>query len=253
MTHLDMVEEQLESGGLLDLETLKTFGNWGLYHEIGHNRQSEYWTFSGTEEVTVNLFTMYSYYKLHSNLYPFKMEYVKDQISLGIEYLLEINSIKDTPENLEQIFKEKWITNHGIAFCNYLILFLTFGWDAFKTVFQVYDKLSDIDEELVQTQDNQQKMSMWIIIFSSVVGINLKNFFYQWGWWFCMERAKSEIDIQSLCVRIQNHLINIKNTFTKNRISEDDIVFGYEDLARINDWRDWSLDSLELLLDFQIQ
>ncbi|KAJ1609658.1 hypothetical protein OIY81_2259 [Cryptosporidium canis] len=254
MTHLDIVEEQLETGGLLDFRSLKERGNWGIYHEIGHNRQSDYWTFSGTEEVTVNLFTMYSYYKLHPNIYPFKIEYVKEQINLGIEYLLEINSNKDDPERLEHIFKDKWMTNHGIAFCNYLILFITFGWDAFKAVFQIYDKLQEIDKDLIQVHDYQHKMSIWIVIFSSVVGVNLKNFFDQWGWWFCMSpRAESEIDILSLCVRLQNNLMYIDHIFVKRIISEEEIILGYEDLALINDWKGWDLKSLELLLDFQIQ
>ncbi|KAH8583980.1 uncharacterized protein ELE39_002738 [Cryptosporidium sp. chipmunk genotype I] len=251
MTHLDIVEEQLESGGLLDLRTLKSEGNWGIYHEIGHNRQSNSWTFSGTEEVTVNLFTMYSYYKLHPGLYPFNISYVKDQIGIAIEYLVEMSSESEFPENMEQIFRKKWMNNHGIAFCNYLILINFFGWDAFKTVFQVYDKLSEIDIELFQTDSNQQKMAIWIIVFSSVVGVNLKCFFTQWGWWFCIERAKSEIDIQSLCVRMQNNLINIKGICVKIRVSKDDIELGYEDLAVINGWKSWRLDSLEILLDIQ--
>ncbi|OII75364.1 uncharacterized protein cubi_01885 [Cryptosporidium ubiquitum] len=251
LTHLDIVEEHLETGGLLDLKTLKKEGNWGIYHELGHNRQSDYWTFNGTEEVTVNLFTMYSYYKLHPNLYPFNISYVIDQISLGIEYLLEINSEKEVPENMELIFREKWMTNHGIAFCNYLILIILFGWDTFKTVFQVYDRLLEIDKEIIQTQNNEQKMATWIIIFSSVVGVNLKDFFFQWGWWFCMESAKSEIDIQTLCVRIQNHLMNIKKIYVKSEVSKDDIILGYEDLALINGWESWRIDSLEALLDIQ--
>ncbi|OLQ16796.1 Peptidase M60-like family protein [Cryptosporidium hominis] len=250
-THLDIVEEEINSGGILDLKTLKDEGNWGIYHEIGHNRQSSYWTFNGTEEVTVNLFTMYSYYKLHPKLYPFNISYIKDQINLAVEYLIDMSSESKSPENMERDFREKWMANHGIAFCNYLILINLFGWNTLKTVFQVYDQLSEVDEELVQTHNNQQKMAMWIIIFSSVVGFNLKYFFTQWGWWFCIERATSEIDIQSLCVRIQNHLINIKGICVKNKVSKDEIELGYEDLAVINGWKIWKLDSLEILLNIQ--
>ena len=39
-------------------------GNWGIFHELGHNHQSGDWTFDGTVEVTCNLFTLHVYDKL---------------------------------------------------------------------------------------------------------------------------------------------------------------------------------------------
>ena len=55
MTHLDVATR------FADVAKLKTIdGGWGLYHELGHNHQSADWTFPGTGEVTVNLFTMYT-------------------------------------------------------------------------------------------------------------------------------------------------------------------------------------------------
>lgn len=52
MTHLDA------AAFMTDLADLGDHG-WGPYHEIGHNHQSGDWTFDGTVEVTVNLFTLY--------------------------------------------------------------------------------------------------------------------------------------------------------------------------------------------------
>ncbi|MEX0742171.1 MAG: M60 family metallopeptidase, partial [Phycisphaeraceae bacterium] len=59
MTHMDVQR------AFVDLQTLKNDGNWGFYHEIGHNHQSPEWTFDGTVEVTVNLFTLYVYEKVN--------------------------------------------------------------------------------------------------------------------------------------------------------------------------------------------
>ncbi len=42
-----------------DLATLQEKGNWGVFHEIGHNHQKPEWTWDGLGEVTVNLFSMY--------------------------------------------------------------------------------------------------------------------------------------------------------------------------------------------------
>ena len=53
--HLD------QQANLVDVEHLRTEGNWGIFHEVGHNHQSTDWTFNGALEVVVNLFTMYAY------------------------------------------------------------------------------------------------------------------------------------------------------------------------------------------------
>ncbi len=43
---------------MVSLRQLLTQGNWGFYHELGHNRQSSLWTYSGYVEVTCNLFSL---------------------------------------------------------------------------------------------------------------------------------------------------------------------------------------------------
>ena len=43
---------------MVSLRHLLTQGNWGFYHELGHNRQSSLWTYSGYTEVTCNLFSL---------------------------------------------------------------------------------------------------------------------------------------------------------------------------------------------------
>ena len=44
---------------ITDLAKLRTKGDWGFFHELGHNHQSADWTFSGQTEVTVNFFSLY--------------------------------------------------------------------------------------------------------------------------------------------------------------------------------------------------
>ena len=55
MAHLD------QQANLVNTEHLRSECNWGFYHEVGHNHQVAEWTFDGTVEVTVNLFTLYVY------------------------------------------------------------------------------------------------------------------------------------------------------------------------------------------------
>ena len=48
----------------IDLPKLTKEGNWGFFHELGHNHQSKSWTFDGQTEVTCNLFSLYVMEKL---------------------------------------------------------------------------------------------------------------------------------------------------------------------------------------------
>ena len=48
----------------VDLPKLTKEGNWGFFHELGHNHQRTAWTFDGQTEVTCNLFSLYVMVKL---------------------------------------------------------------------------------------------------------------------------------------------------------------------------------------------
>ena len=52
MTHLDAAK------AMVSAEMMRK-GQWGLFHELGHNHQDGMWTFGGTGEVTCNLFSLY--------------------------------------------------------------------------------------------------------------------------------------------------------------------------------------------------
>lgn len=44
---------------ITDLAKLRSNGDWGFFHELGHNHQSPMWSFPGQGEVTVNFFSLY--------------------------------------------------------------------------------------------------------------------------------------------------------------------------------------------------
>jgi hypothetical protein len=48
----------------VDLPKLTKEGNWGFFHELGHNHQRTAWTFDGQTEVNCNLFSLYVMEKL---------------------------------------------------------------------------------------------------------------------------------------------------------------------------------------------
>jgi len=53
-----MCHLQPSQGHMLDLQRLSTKGDWGFFHELGHNHQRRDWTFPGQTEVTVNFFSL---------------------------------------------------------------------------------------------------------------------------------------------------------------------------------------------------
>ncbi len=48
------------AGDLVDLDQLTTTGDWGAFHELGHNHQWRDWNLPGTTEATCNLWSVYT-------------------------------------------------------------------------------------------------------------------------------------------------------------------------------------------------
>ncbi|MBI9017841.1 MAG: hypothetical protein JEZ07_11345 [Phycisphaerae bacterium] len=141
-------------------------GIWGLFHEIGHNHQRREWTFSGTTEVTVNLFSLYMMEKacgLQTGGHPGVAE-------------------KSRQKSMERYFAngsnfEQWQKDPFLALCMYIQLQQEFGWEPFTATFKQY---------LVATRDelprsDQDKRDQWMVRFSKTVGKNLGPFFQVWG------------------------------------------------------------------------
>ena len=141
-------------------------GVWGLFHEIGHNHQNSQWTFRGTTEVTVNLFSLYL------------MEKVCGLISEGHPSITKQARAKNTKKYLaEGADFEKWKRSPFLALCMYMQMKEAFGWDAFKKVFAEYRDLSE-DQ---RPKSDDEKRDQWMVRFSRTVGRNLGPFFEAWG------------------------------------------------------------------------
>lgn len=165
MTQLDAAPR------FVDLASLQRDGEWGMFHEIGHNHQNPDWTFDGTSEVTVNLFSMYlldtvctgengsGHGKMH------KAMSVESRARAEAKY--EANGSKF----------EHWRLEPFTALIMYKQLQEAFGWDAYKKVFAEYRSLKP--DERPKTDD--EKRDQWMVRFSRTVGKNLGPFFQYWG------------------------------------------------------------------------
>lgn len=140
-------------------------GDWGLFHELGHNHQSGNYTFGGTGEVTVNLFTMYVFDKVcgqpvvTGRVSADKMEKkVADYLAAGAPF-------------------DKWKSDPFLALRMYAQLQEGFGWEPFRAVVNQYRTAPSA--ELPKNDD--EKRDQWMVRFSRQVGKNLGPFFQTWG------------------------------------------------------------------------
>jgi len=153
---------------MVDVQRLKRSGHggvWGLFHELGHNHQNRDWTFRGTVEVTVNLFTMY----------------VLETVC-GLEPTRCHSGISDRSRarKMQAYFANpdfaKWQRDPFLALIMYIQMQKAFGWEPFKKVFAEYRALPNAE----RPKSDDAKRDQWLVRFSRAVGRNLGPFFEAW-------------------------------------------------------------------------
>jgi hypothetical protein len=159
MAHLDLADR------ILDVQKMFTEGDWGLFHELGHNMQRDWWTWGATTEVTVNLFTLYT------------MENVVTRTFTHFDFW----HTKESHAMIEKFMKDGrpyavWAKEPFLALYTYALLVKDFSWNAFKTVFKDYER--NPPQNLVTDED---KNSEWMVRFSTTVGRDLSTYLESWG------------------------------------------------------------------------
>jgi hypothetical protein len=135
-----------------------------MYHELGHNFQDNSWTWSGTVEVTVNIFTMHAM-DVMCNRKPWDHDWVANNMNNAKRYL----------EGGADY--EKWKSDPFLALYIYAQQARDFGWDAFKSIFREYNALSDD----AKPKTDEERITEWMIRFSRTTGRNLCPAFEFWG------------------------------------------------------------------------
>jgi hypothetical protein len=163
MTFLDMPEVMVDKARVMEN---RHGGVWGLFHEMGHNHQSGDWTFDGTGEVTVNLFTLYVFDKACGKPPSFFKHLCGDERAKKIKAYLATG-----PDF------NKWKADPFLALLMYMQLQEAFGWDAYKKVIAEYRDLPAAQ----RPKNDDEKRDQWMVRFSKTVGRNLGPFFKTWG------------------------------------------------------------------------
>jgi hypothetical protein len=141
---------------MLNVETLSTKGNWGVFHEMGHNHEGQAYTFGGDfVEVDVNLFSMYVMQKL-----------------VGREMTAH-SALKDIDKVLsERLGPQKKID----AWTNLVIYIKTiqaFGWEPLHETLKSYSVPGGA--EGIKTRED--KMDQWILRYSKATKHNLVAYY----------------------------------------------------------------------------
>jgi hypothetical protein len=132
--------------------------------------QRDCWTPSGSEEITVNIFTLHAF-NLVFKQKPCLNRILKENLDrFDLDNLFESNKGTFTYEN--------WSTNSYVGLLIYTQLIESFGWTAFKTIFREYESLSD-REKIFKT--DLDKWDQWICRFSNIVGLDISPLFYFWS------------------------------------------------------------------------
>lgn len=160
MTWLDVQNFDVEIKQLLA-------GDWGHWHEVGHNYQQSAWTFEGTGEVT-------------NNMFPF---YVNEKVA-GIPH-------GTAHPNTQPAWQKRALSQYLAAGAPYAklgsdpFLFLLFfeqlkdgfGWDTYKQFIHDYNAVP----EAARPVTDEAKRDGWLVRYSKLTGRNLGPFFQAWG------------------------------------------------------------------------
>ena len=147
-----------QSADMVDLDKLQK-GRWGFFHEIGHNHQNRDWTFSGTTEVTVNLFTLYVY----------------DTVCGIPPRENERFSPEKRAKKLAQ-FRKDGKKPPFTFLLMYVQMQEAFGWDFYKDLFAEYRDLPKSE----RPKSDDEKRDQWLVRASKRAGRNLGPFFEAW-------------------------------------------------------------------------
>lgn len=163
MTGLDVAKT------FADLPKLSGKGaTWGFFHELGHNFQEGEWTFSGTGEVTNNLFSLYASEKLNGIT---SSEYGSAHPAMAPEAQrkrLEAYLAKGAQF-------ENWKSDPFLALTMYAQLREAFGWEPFTKAFGEYRRLN------LHPQGETAQHDAWMVQMARATGRNLGPFFVAWG------------------------------------------------------------------------
>ncbi len=159
-----------EAAPMVDLANFDADGPnrlWGQYHEMGHAHQNPLWTFDGTGEVTVNIFTVLALHTI--NGYALDDEVMRSDPERALS-AMQAHAEKGAPFH-------RWQRDPFLALQTYALIWHEFGLEAFDRAFRSYESLPA--DQLPRS--DAEKRDRFVIQMSRTVGRNLEPYFAAWG------------------------------------------------------------------------
>ncbi|MEC7946341.1 MAG: M60 family metallopeptidase [Myxococcota bacterium] len=154
------------SADLTDLGHLETNGDWGAFHELGHNHQWQDWLLPGTTESTCNLWSVYTMEEVVG------IDRADGHPALGRDERAErVQAYIDGGRD----FAADWSV--WTALETWLQLQEAFGWEPMIAMQQRY--LDDSPDEAPST--DQARIDRWAVRMSDETGRDLQDFLGAWG------------------------------------------------------------------------
>jgi len=151
--------------GVVNLSHMSTQGDWGMFHELGHNHQWMTATLPGNTETTCNLFSVYLMTELVG-------------IDLG-------DALSGTMSNSTRETRTEGYFNGGAQISQWSVwtalethiqIQEEFGWDVYTEAFGHY-----YNSSLGQPANDAQEYNSWAARISNETGMNLIPFLRAWG------------------------------------------------------------------------
>ena len=141
---------------MMDAQALTTKGDWGVFHEMGHNHEGQAYTFGGDYvEVDVNLFSMYVM-----------------QTLVGREMTAH-SALKDIDKLLTQRLGPAKKNDAWGNLAMYIKTIQAFGWEPLHKTMASYAVPGGADG--IKTRE--QKMDQWVLRYSKATGHNLAPYY----------------------------------------------------------------------------
>ncbi len=143
---------------IVDLQKLSTKGNWGFFHELGHNHQRTDWTFPGQTEVTVNLFSLYCMEKL-----------------VGLPRGTGHGSIKDLHGNMAKRLANPPNMGAFEQLAPFMVLIEAHGWEPIRSTLRSY-------AQNPASGDVPSKQNSFVIRYGQAAKADVADFFTKLGY-----------------------------------------------------------------------
>lgn len=156
------------ANNIIDLERLQKSGDWGFFHELGHNHQNYDWTFNGTVEVTVNFFTLYNL----EHICGIKPRQTRMRDDGGERISQKVRKWVAGGKSYKQ-----WCSDPFLALETFVRIQQTYGWEIFETLFAEYRTLKK-DE---RPKNDLEKRDQWVTRLSRLTGHNMATIFDAWN------------------------------------------------------------------------